>query len=73
MLGGTASSHLVDRERAALSPSFRAIAWIEDALAPLRTSTSDDEVHQLAIAIRSVEGLEAFAWRSSGTPKTGFA
>lgn len=54
-------------------PSFRAIAWIEDALAPLRTSMSDDEVHQLAIAIRSVEGLEAFAWRSSGTPKTGFA
>ena len=40
----------------------RAITWIEDALAPLLTSMSADEVHRLAVAIRSVEGIEAFAW-----------
>ena len=40
----------------------RAIAWIEDALTPLRSSMSDDEVHRLAVAIRSVEGIEAFVW-----------
>ncbi|MGK2852001.1 MAG: TetR family transcriptional regulator [Candidatus Limnocylindrales bacterium] len=40
----------------------RAIAWIEDALAPLRDSMSDVDVHRVAVAIRSVEGVEAFVW-----------
>lgn len=40
----------------------RAIVWIEDALAPLRESMSGDELHRLAVAIRSVEGIEAFVW-----------
>lgn len=38
----------------------RAIAWIEDALAPLRGSGVD--VPRLAIAIRAATGVEALVW-----------
>jgi len=37
----------------------RAITWIEDALAPLRT---DVDVHKLAVAIRSATGIESLIW-----------
>jgi AcrR family transcriptional regulator len=40
----------------------RAIGWIEDALAPLRDSHPDTDVHQLAIAIRSATGIESLIW-----------
>jgi AcrR family transcriptional regulator len=40
----------------------RAIGWIEDALAPLRDSNPDTDVHQLAIAIRSAAGIESLIW-----------
>lgn len=40
----------------------RAIGWIEDALAPLRESMSEAEVRRLAVAIRSVTGIEALVW-----------
>jgi AcrR family transcriptional regulator len=40
----------------------RAIGWIEDALAPLRDSRPDTDVHQLAIAIRSATGIESLIW-----------
>ncbi len=40
----------------------RAIKWIEDALAPLRPTMSDADVHRLALAIRSATGIEAFVW-----------
>ena len=40
----------------------RAIGWIEDALAPLRHTMSDQEVHRLAVAIRSATGIEALVW-----------
>jgi AcrR family transcriptional regulator len=40
----------------------RAIAWIEDALAPLRHSHPDVDRHQLAIAIRSATGIESLIW-----------
>ncbi|MEA2901419.1 MAG: hypothetical protein QOH36_1306 [Actinomycetota bacterium] len=42
----------------------RAIAWIEDALAPLLADgrASADEVHRLALAIRSATGIEALVW-----------
>ncbi|MFI5712775.1 TetR/AcrR family transcriptional regulator [Kribbella sp. NPDC051620] len=50
-------------ERAALPlRQGRAIAWIEEALLPLRDDLSAETVHQLAIAIRSVAGIEAFSW-----------
>ena len=40
----------------------RATGWIEDALAPLRDSHPDTDVHQLAIAIRSAAGIESLIW-----------
>jgi AcrR family transcriptional regulator len=40
----------------------RAIKWIEEALAPLRPEMSADEVHRLAVAIRSATGIEALVW-----------
>jgi AcrR family transcriptional regulator len=49
------------RERPLLRQG-RAIGWIEDALAPLRESMAEDEVHRLAVAIRSATGIEALVW-----------
>jgi len=40
----------------------RAIRWIEEALSPLQAQMSDDEVHRLAVAIRSATGIEALVW-----------
>lgn len=40
----------------------RAIGWIEDALAPLRETRPDVDVHRLAIAIRAATGIEALVW-----------
>jgi hypothetical protein len=40
----------------------RAIAWIEEALAPLQPKMGEAEVHRLAIAIRSATGIEARVW-----------
>lgn len=40
----------------------RAIAWIEEALAPLHTKMSAAAIHRLAIAVRSATGIEALAW-----------
>jgi AcrR family transcriptional regulator len=40
----------------------RAIKWIEDALAPLRSEMSAADVHRLAVAIRSATGIEALVW-----------
>jgi AcrR family transcriptional regulator len=40
----------------------RGIVWIEEALAPLRTEMSDAEVRRLALAVRSVTGVEALVW-----------
>ncbi|MEE6170028.1 MULTISPECIES: TetR/AcrR family transcriptional regulator [unclassified Mycolicibacterium] len=39
-----------------------AVAWIEDALAPLRSSHPDVDTHRLAIAIRAATGIESFVW-----------
>jgi AcrR family transcriptional regulator len=50
-------------ERAALPlRQGRAIGWIEEALLPLHDELPAESVHQLAIAIRSVAGIEAFSW-----------
>jgi len=50
-------------ERAALPlRQGRAIAWIEEALSPLRDQLSEQEIHQLVLAIRSAVGIEALAW-----------
>src|SRR3954451_3897473 len=40
----------------------RAIGWIEDALAPLRHSRRDADIHRLAVAIRSATGIESLIW-----------
>ncbi|MBF6170956.1 TetR/AcrR family transcriptional regulator [Nocardia blacklockiae] len=40
----------------------RAIGWIEEALAPLRESRPDIDVHRLAVVIRSATGIESFVW-----------
>lgn len=39
-----------------------AIAWIEDALSPLRSSHPHIDTHRLAIAIRAATGIESFVW-----------
>lgn len=40
----------------------RAIAWIEDALAPLRGQLTGAELRRLVFAIRSAAGIEALVW-----------
>jgi AcrR family transcriptional regulator len=40
----------------------RAVGWIEEALAPLRTKMSTPALHRLALAIRSATGIEALVW-----------
>lgn len=40
----------------------RAIAWIEDALAPLRGRISARKLRRLALAIRATVGIEALVW-----------
>jgi AcrR family transcriptional regulator len=40
----------------------RAIAWIEEALAPLRGRMPEAELHRLALAIRCAVGIEALVW-----------
>jgi AcrR family transcriptional regulator len=50
-------------ERAALPlRQGRAIAWIEEALAPLHEQLAEEEIHRLVLAIRSAVGIEALAW-----------
>lgn len=40
----------------------RGIKWIEEALTPLQAEMSEAERHRLALAIRSVIGIEALVW-----------
>jgi AcrR family transcriptional regulator len=40
----------------------RAIGWIEDALAPLRSTLPKAELRRLVLAIRSASGIEALVW-----------
>jgi AcrR family transcriptional regulator len=57
------SLELPDAERAALPlRQGRAIGWIEEALEPLRGELTDDQVHRLALAVRSATGIEALVW-----------
>jgi AcrR family transcriptional regulator len=57
------SLELPDVERAALPlRQGRAIGWIEEALEPLLGRFSGDEVHRLALAVRSATGIEALVW-----------
>ena len=52
-----------DAERAALPlRQGRAIGWIEEALEPLRGRLPGDQVHRLALAVRSATGIEALVW-----------
>jgi len=50
-------------ERAALFlRQGRGIAWITEALSPLRGQLSDEEIHKVVLAIRSAAGIEALSW-----------
>jgi AcrR family transcriptional regulator len=40
----------------------RGIGWFTEALEPLRGRLTDDEIHRLALAIRSAVGIEALVW-----------
>ncbi|HEY3545420.1 MAG TPA: TetR family transcriptional regulator [Propionicimonas sp.] len=40
----------------------RAIAWFEEALAPLRPRLSDSDIHRLALSVRSAVGIESLVW-----------
>jgi AcrR family transcriptional regulator len=40
----------------------RAIAWIEEALEPLRGELGDHSIRSLVLAIRSATGIEALIW-----------
>ncbi len=40
----------------------RGIAWIAEALDPLHTHLSDQQLHQLTLAVRSTAGIEALVW-----------
>lgn len=40
----------------------RAIAWVEEALAPLRGRLGDEELRRLALATRCAVGIEALVW-----------
>lgn len=40
----------------------RAIAWIDDALAPLRGKMPESDLRRLVLAIRSAVGIEALVW-----------
>lgn len=40
----------------------RAIAWITEALEPLKGQLTDAEIHNLVLAIRSATGIEALVW-----------
>lgn len=40
----------------------RAIAWIQEALSPLKDRFSTAEIHVLALAVRSAIGIEALVW-----------
>jgi len=40
----------------------RVVGWLEDALAPLRITRPDVDVHRLAVAIRSATGIESLVW-----------
>ena len=40
----------------------RVIPWFEEALEPLRERLGDDVVHQVAVALRSVCGIETRVW-----------
>jgi len=42
----------------------RVIPWFEEALEPLRPQLGDDGVHRLAVALRSVCGIETRVWLS---------
>ena len=51
----------VERARLPLRQG-RVVKWIEEALEPLLTTMSRDDVHRLALAVRSATGIEALAW-----------
>lgn len=57
------SLEMTAEERAGLPlRQGRAIGWIGEALQPLGDVLTDQELHRLALAVRSVSGIEALTW-----------
>jgi AcrR family transcriptional regulator len=57
------SLEMTPEERATLPlRQGRGIGWIGEALEPLRGELSDETLHRLTLAIRSITGIEALAW-----------
>ena len=46
----------------------RAIGWLSEALEPLRAEAGDEAVHRLAVALRSVCGIETRVWLGDIAP-----
>jgi AcrR family transcriptional regulator len=66
------SLEMTPEERASLPlRQGRGIGWIGEAIEPLRGQLTDDELHRLTLAIRSVTGIEAMAWLTdvAGLPR----
>jgi AcrR family transcriptional regulator len=66
------SLEMTAEERASLPlRQGRGIGWIGEALEPLRGQLTDDELHGLTLAIRTVTGIEAMAWLTdvAGLPR----
>lgn len=40
----------------------RAVAWFEEALAPLRPRLTDTEIRDLVVSVRSAVGIESLVW-----------
>ena len=51
----------VERARLPLRQG-RVVKWIEEALEPLLTEMSREDLHRLALAIRSATGIESLVW-----------
>ena len=61
MLGLSLEADPVERSQLPLRQG-RGIKWFEEALAPLVTEVSLEDLHKLALAIRTVSGIEALVW-----------
>ncbi len=57
-----AAAHPETEATSLLPRKGRAIAWFEEALAPLKPQMTDADLHLLALAIRSTTGIESLVW-----------
>ena len=51
-----------DEQRGLPLRQGRAIAWIAEALSPLKEKMAEQDIHRLVLAIRSATGIESLVW-----------